>query len=223
MSDQTLIELKAAAQAVIDRWDSPSWKDLPATADYIHRLRKAMGDAGNGAVKSSKEQAEPEIVPKSAGLESGCAQPSPANQTLNQEALERSLICLNAEHAGVAKHAIKTYLAALPSEILDNNIQERQISLCQALYPEGIKHPQQSEWWYMIERVRDLALCYELLEVRSEIPVIHPALANAAEILTNFKGEGNKLEEWQACYAKLFKQMNDICMSIRLTPNNARD
>jgi hypothetical protein len=39
-----LNELLLAAQSVIDRWDSPSWKDLPATADYIHRLRKAVAD-----------------------------------------------------------------------------------------------------------------------------------------------------------------------------------
>lgn len=48
----------------------------------------------------------------------------------------------------------------------------------------------------------------------SEISV-HPALATAAEILANFKTEGNKLEEWQACYAKLFTQMNDICNQKR--------
>lgn len=48
----------------------------------------------------------------------------------------------------------------------------------------------------------------------SEISV-HPALATAAEILANFKTEGNKLEEWQACYAKLFTQMNEICNQKR--------
>lgn len=52
------------------------------------------------------------------------------------------------------------------------------------------------------------------LEQRGEISV-HPALAAAAEILANFKTEGNKLEEWQACYAKLFTQMNDICNQKR--------
>ena len=35
-------ELIAAAQAVIDRWDTPLWKDAPATAEYIARLRKAV-------------------------------------------------------------------------------------------------------------------------------------------------------------------------------------
>lgn len=44
---------------------------------------------------------------------------------------------------------------------------------------------------------------------------VHPALAAAAEILANFKTEGNKLEEWQACYAKLFTQMNEICNQKR--------
>ncbi len=35
-------QLRDAAQAVIDRWDTPLWKDVPATAEYIGRLRKAM-------------------------------------------------------------------------------------------------------------------------------------------------------------------------------------
>ena len=34
--------LRSAAQAVIDRWDTPLWKDVPATATYINRLRAAM-------------------------------------------------------------------------------------------------------------------------------------------------------------------------------------
>ena len=34
--------MKAAAQAVIDRWDSPDWKDGTHTADYIDALRKAL-------------------------------------------------------------------------------------------------------------------------------------------------------------------------------------
>lgn len=38
-------ELREAAQAVLDRWDSPNWKDLPATADYIARLRNALAAA----------------------------------------------------------------------------------------------------------------------------------------------------------------------------------
>lgn len=74
MTDQSnlsLKELTEAAQAVIERWDSPSWKDLPATADYIHRLRKAitaMGDASarkdevevqNGQSKTNGDQPAP--------------------------------------------------------------------------------------------------------------------------------------------------------------------
>jgi len=34
--------LQKAAQAVIDRWDSPSWKDQQHTAEYIAELRKAL-------------------------------------------------------------------------------------------------------------------------------------------------------------------------------------
>lgn len=35
-------ELLSAAKAVVERWDSPLWKDLPPTADAIARLRDAV-------------------------------------------------------------------------------------------------------------------------------------------------------------------------------------
>ena len=40
------LELIAAARAVVARWDSPKWADLPPTADAIHRLRRALPDSG---------------------------------------------------------------------------------------------------------------------------------------------------------------------------------
>ena len=38
-------DLRTAAQAVVDRWDTPLWKDVPATAEYIGRLRASHGQA----------------------------------------------------------------------------------------------------------------------------------------------------------------------------------
>lgn len=38
-------DLRTAAQAVVDRWDTPLWKDVPATAEYIGRLRAALASA----------------------------------------------------------------------------------------------------------------------------------------------------------------------------------
>jgi hypothetical protein len=35
-------DLRKAAQALIDRWDTPQWKDVPATALYINALRAAL-------------------------------------------------------------------------------------------------------------------------------------------------------------------------------------
>lgn len=35
-------ELLSAAKAVVERWDSPLWKDLPPTAKAIARLRDAV-------------------------------------------------------------------------------------------------------------------------------------------------------------------------------------
>ena len=37
--------LIVAANAVIERWDSPLWKDIPATAIYINALRDAVAEA----------------------------------------------------------------------------------------------------------------------------------------------------------------------------------
>jgi hypothetical protein len=34
--------IRAAAIAVVERWDTPLWKDAPATADYIAALRDAL-------------------------------------------------------------------------------------------------------------------------------------------------------------------------------------
>jgi hypothetical protein len=38
-------ELIAAAKAVVERWDTPLWKDVPHTAEYINRLRAAIPGA----------------------------------------------------------------------------------------------------------------------------------------------------------------------------------
>lgn len=34
--------LLEATDATVERWDGPLWKDLPNTAVYIHKLRKAL-------------------------------------------------------------------------------------------------------------------------------------------------------------------------------------
>ena len=35
-------KLLEAAKVVIERWDSPLWKDLPHTGEFIHKLREAV-------------------------------------------------------------------------------------------------------------------------------------------------------------------------------------
>jgi hypothetical protein len=37
--DEVLIE---AAKAVVERWETPLWKDAPAAAKFIYRLRDAI-------------------------------------------------------------------------------------------------------------------------------------------------------------------------------------
>ena len=41
-------ELRVAAQAVVDRWDSPTWKCVPPTGEFINRLRAAITNATKG-------------------------------------------------------------------------------------------------------------------------------------------------------------------------------
>ena len=38
------VALLTASQAVIDRWHTPSWKDVPATAGYIMLLEHAVAE-----------------------------------------------------------------------------------------------------------------------------------------------------------------------------------
>jgi hypothetical protein len=42
MTQAQIDELIAAASAVVARWDAPLWKDLPGTAAFIERLRRAV-------------------------------------------------------------------------------------------------------------------------------------------------------------------------------------
>ena len=51
-------DLRTAAQAVVDRWDTPLWKDVPATAEYIGRLRAALA-----AGQATAAPAEPDPTP----------------------------------------------------------------------------------------------------------------------------------------------------------------
>ena len=44
------IDVLLASQAEVDRWDTPLWKDVPATAEYIGRLRAAQA-AGQAVVQ----------------------------------------------------------------------------------------------------------------------------------------------------------------------------
>ena len=37
-----LTKLEELAQAVVDRWDTPSWKDTKSTAEYINALRNHL-------------------------------------------------------------------------------------------------------------------------------------------------------------------------------------
>lgn len=40
--DEALESLREAAQAVVNRWDTPLWKDVPAPAEFINKLRAEL-------------------------------------------------------------------------------------------------------------------------------------------------------------------------------------
>ena len=42
-----------AARDVVDRWETPLWKDAPATATFIHRLRDALSSASASRLASA--------------------------------------------------------------------------------------------------------------------------------------------------------------------------
>ena len=58
----TDMSLRDAAQAVIDRWETPLWKDAPATAAFIADLRDALArDAGRASLAAA--EAIPKALP----------------------------------------------------------------------------------------------------------------------------------------------------------------
>lgn len=59
--NQKMVE---AAQGVIDRWNSPSWKDLPATAEYIHKLRDSLASMPEAKVWPSMSLEQLEVIAK---------------------------------------------------------------------------------------------------------------------------------------------------------------
>ena len=61
-------DVATAAQAVVDRWDTPLWKDVPATAEYIGRLRAALA-AGQDTAAPAQPVAEPTHAQIAAYLE----------------------------------------------------------------------------------------------------------------------------------------------------------
>lgn len=44
-------ELLKAAKAVVNRWDSPQWKDQPHTGNYINALRQAVARCGSSEIE----------------------------------------------------------------------------------------------------------------------------------------------------------------------------
>lgn len=70
----TDMSLRDAAQAVIDRWETPLWKDAPATAVFIADLRQALArDAGRASLQSPGFSAEDMATASAQGFRDGAA------------------------------------------------------------------------------------------------------------------------------------------------------
>lgn len=79
VESQRVDTLRQAAQAVVDRWETPLWKDAPHTATFIHALRDALNP-----------QPESEVKP--------CAplQPSSTSQAITPNAVASNVSASNA-------------------------------------------------------------------------------------------------------------------------------
>lgn len=42
LAQQPSVDVLDAAKAVVERWDTPLWKDVPHTAIFIHKLRDSL-------------------------------------------------------------------------------------------------------------------------------------------------------------------------------------
>lgn len=123
-----------------------------------------------------------------------------------------------------AMGATKTAFDSSPANYsymdLVNPPQQREIPadaslhdvICDALADSRYLYRSDSEAaWAIVAATRSY------LRTTEPVSIIDAALENAAEILANFKGEpdNSKLEQWQACYAKLFTQMNELVQSTK--------
>lgn len=41
-NDRIYLKLLKASISLVERWDTPLWKDVPSTAEYVNDLRKAI-------------------------------------------------------------------------------------------------------------------------------------------------------------------------------------
>jgi len=46
--------LLEAGTAIVERWDTPLWKDVPHTAEFINKLRKAIEEINQGEANERK-------------------------------------------------------------------------------------------------------------------------------------------------------------------------
>ena len=56
---ERLEEVEMAAQAVVDRWETPHWKDAEPTAAVIYKLRDILANVGIGKTDTTANHTNP--------------------------------------------------------------------------------------------------------------------------------------------------------------------
>lgn len=92
--------LRSAAQAVVDRWDTPLWKDVPATGEFINDLRAALRSPLPGRESTAQAGVATE---SSSERSSGCLNSSGLAQTLTSETTSPSVLAMREALQGLVK------------------------------------------------------------------------------------------------------------------------
>ena len=149
----TVDKLIDASRAVINRWDSPFWKDLPSTATYIEKLRQALAEYEQNHIVDVNNMVSDEN--KTAINNADIAED-------RVKALEELELIKSGHYGESTKEACANYVLKYYSETIIQALQQpEQIILSQDEYDAFIKK--------LDEPAKDIPALRELLKPEPEI------------------------------------------------------
>jgi len=98
MSNDSLNDLIEAALAVVQRWDSPIWKDVPHTGVYIDKLRKAIAAMAKPTTDCNQLVSREITVPTQAEFKSAVNHILGVRDTLASNAKTQAILNLFKPH-----------------------------------------------------------------------------------------------------------------------------